>query len=218
MGTVQDGGRIGVVLADDHQLVRRGLNMVLDRSDDIEVVGEAGTADEALDVVRSARPDVLVLDLNMPGRPTLDVLAELVAELPEVGVVVLTMEQDPALASRAIELGARGYLVKRTVEEELLTAIRTLAAGGEHISDEVRLAINRRKREQERPGRLTEREREVLEMIALGHTHQEVAEKLGISVRTVESHRMHIMQKANLTSRPDLVRYALAEGIIRARN
>lgn len=209
-----DSKPISVVLADDHQLVRRGLGLLLARSEDIELVGEAGTAEEALEVVRSQRPDVLVLDLNMPGRPTLEVLAELTRELPETGVVVLTMEQDPGLASHAIELGARGYLIKRTVEDELLSAIRTLAAGGEHISDEVRVAINRRKREEQQPGRLTERELEVLKMIALGHTHQEVADQLGISVRTVESHRMHIMQKANLETRPDLVRYALSEGII----
>lgn len=211
---MKDGQPIRVALADDHALVRRGLGMLLARSGDIELVAEAGTGEEALAVAEAERPDVLVLDLNMPGRPTPEVLAELREELPEVAVVVLTMEQDPALAAKAIELGARGYLIKRTVEEELLTAIRTVAAGDEHIAGEVRTAIARRKRESERPGRLTDREREVLRLIALGHTHQEAAEQLDISVRTVESHRMHIMQKTNLESRPDLVRYALDQGII----
>lgn len=211
---MQDDAPIRVVLADDHVLVRRGLGMLLARCDDIELVAGAGTGDEALETVEAERPDVLVLDLNMPGRPTLEVLGELTERLPEVAVLVLTMEQDPGLASRAIELGARGYLIKRTVEEELMAAIRTVAAGGEHISDEVRAAIGRRKREDEMPGRLTEREHQVLRMIALGHTHQAVAEELEISVRTVESHRTHIMQKVNLGTRPDLVRYALDRGII----
>lgn len=214
MGAVREGNLITVALADDHALVRRGLSLLLARCDDIELVAEAGTGEEALAVARERRPDVLVLDLNMPGRPTQEVLTELRAELPEVAVVVLTMEQDPALAAQVIDLGARGYLIKRTVEDELLAAIRAVAAGGEHIASDVRVAIARRKRESERPGRLTERELEVLRLIALGHTHQEAAEQLDISVRTVESHRMHIMQKTNLEGRPDLVRYALDEGII----
>lgn len=188
--------------------------MLLSRFEDIELLAEAGNGDETLATVEREEPDVLVLDLNMPGRPALEVLAELSERQKDVAVVVLTMEQDPALASRAIELGAKGYLIKRTAEEELLTAIRTVAAGGRHISNEVKAAIGRRRRKDSMPGGLTEREREVLRMIALGHTYPEVAEQLGISVRTVESHRMHIMQKANLNSRPELVRYALDRGLI----
>lgn len=208
------GNCIQVVLADDHRIVRRGLAMLLERCDDIELVAEAGTADEALETCERLAPDVLILDLNMPGRPSLEVLAEMRERLPDVAVVVLTMEADPGLASQAIETGARGYLVKRTAEEELLEAIRTVAAGGEHIERDVQTAIARRRRQDERPGHLTEREYEVLRLIALGHTHQEVADMLGISVRTVESHRLHIMQKTNLDGRPALVRFALDHGII----
>ena len=211
---MHDGNRISVVLADDHVVVRRGLSMLLSRFEDIELLAEAGNGEETLTAVEREQPDVLVLDLNMPGRPALEVLAELSERRPDVAVVVLTMEQDPALADRAIELGAKGYLIKRTAEEELLTAIRDVAAGGRHIGNEVKAAIGRRRRKEARPGGLTEREREVLRMIALGHTYPEVAEQLGISVRTVESHRMHIMQKANLNSRPELVRYALDQGLI----
>lgn len=211
---MQDRSPIGVVLADDHVVVRRGLGMLLGRFDDLELLAEAGSGDEALAAVESTLPSVLVLDLNMPGRPAFEVLGELRSRLPEVAVVVLTMEQDPALAIEAIELGAHGYLNKGTAEEELLNAIRAVAAGESYISEEVRAAIGRRKREETRPGRLTERERQVLRKIALGHTHPEVAKMLGISVRTVESHRMHIMQKAGLDSRPELVRYALDEGLI----
>lgn len=216
MVAVQDGDRIGVVLADDHVVVRRGLAMLLNRFEDIAMLAEAGSGDEALAAVEREAPDVLVLDLNMPGRPAFEVLEELVERRPEVAVVVLTMEQDPGLASRAIELGARGYLVKRTAEEELMAAIRAVAAGEEYVGGDVRAAIGRRRREESRPGRLTAREQEVLRMIALGHTHPEIAEQLEISVRTVESHRMHIMQKANLDSRPQLVRYALEHGLLEA--
>src|SRR5690606_28743008 len=128
-------------------VVRRGLGMLLERADGIEVLAQAGDGDEAIELTLEKRPDVLVLDLNMPGRSSIEVIAELAGAAPEVAVVVLTMEQDPALAQRALDRGARGYLLKKAAEEELLGAIRAAADGSEHISGDVQLAINRRARE-----------------------------------------------------------------------
>ena len=187
--------------------------MLLERAEEIEVLGQAGDGDEALALTLAKRPDVLVLDLNMPGRPSIEVIEELTEAAPEVAVVVLTMEQDPGLAQRALDRGARGYLLKKAAEDELLGAIRTAADGSEHVSGDVRLAINRRARE-DSAAALSTRELEVLELVALGHTNPEIAERLEISVRTVESHRMHIVQKTGLNSRPELVRFAIDRHLI----
>lgn len=206
--------RVSVVLADDHVVVRRGLRMLLEAEAGFEVVAEAGDADAALAAAAAERPDVLLLDLNMPGRPSLDVLAELYEAAPDVGVVVLTMEQDPALAHRALELGVRGYVLKQAVDEELVAAIEAVAGGGAHVSAEVEAALRSGLDGDGPPDGLTEREAEVLQLAALGHTNPEIAERLGISVRTVESHRTHIQQKTMVSSRPELVRYALDHGLI----
>ncbi len=201
--------RIAVVLADDHVLVRHGLRMLLDRRPEIEVVAEVGDADAALEAVEANRPDVLVLDLNMPGRAPLDALGDLGARAPEVAVVMLTMEQDGALARRALDLGARGYVLKQAAEEELVAGIRTVAAGGRHVSAAVEAALRAAPQADGSPDDLTERELEVLRLVALGHTNSEIATQLDISVRTVESHRTHVQHKAGVASRAELVRYAL---------
>jgi two-component system response regulator NreC len=206
--------RIAVVLADDHVVVRRGLSMMLDRLPDIDVVAEVGDADAALAAVRANRTDVLVLDLNMPGRPSLDALGELVAGMPGLGVVMLTMEQDATLARRALDLGARGYVLKQAAEDELVEGIRTVAAGGRCVSAAVDAALRAGPQADGSPDGLTERELEVLRLIALGHTNPEIAAQLGISVRTVESHRTHVQHKAGVSSRAELVRYALDLGLM----
>jgi two-component system response regulator NreC len=205
---------IAVVLADDHVVVRHGLRMLLEQNPTTEVVGEAGDADAALEATAAARPDVLLLDLNMPGRPSLEMLGDLQAAAPGVGVVVLTMEKDPAMARRAVELGARGYVLKQAVEEELVAAIEAVAGGGSHLSPEIEAALRRPEEPSGPPDGLTGREAQVLALAALGHTNPEIAEQLGISVRTVESHRTHIQQKTMVSSRPELVRYALDHGLI----
>jgi two-component system response regulator NreC len=206
---------IAVVLADDHVVVRRGLRMLLERVPELAVVGEAGDAGAALAAVRSEGAGVLVLDLNMPGQPPLEALAEIASSAPGVAVVVLTMERDPEFARRAFELGARGYVLKEAVEEELVAAIRTVAAGGTHTGGEAGAALAGGPAGAEGPpGGLTEREAEVLRLIALGHTNAEIAAELTLSVRTVESHRKHVQQKLGATTRPELVRYALDHELI----
>ncbi|MGE5335980.1 MAG: response regulator [Nitrososphaerota archaeon] len=205
---------IAVVLADDHVVVRRGLRMALERTPGLSVVAEAGDAAEALAATAAARPDVLVLDLNMPGEPALGMLATLAAEAPDVAVVILTMEQDPAFARRAIEQGARGYVLKRAAAEELAEAIRVVAAGGTHVSPGLEAELAASASAQGAPDGLTGRETEVLRLIALGHTNAQIATLLDLSVRTVESHRTHIQQKLGASARPALVRHALDRRLI----
>lgn len=206
--------RIAVVLADDHIVVRRGLRMLLERIADFEVVAEAGDARAALEAVTAEGASVLVLDLNMPGLPPLDALSEVAGSGREVGVVVLTMEQDPAFARRAIELGARGYILKQAVEDELVVAIRTVASGGTHVSPEIERALAQTPEPAGPSDGLTGREAEVLRLIALGNTNPEIGQMLSLSVRTVETHRTHIQQKLSVATRPELVRYALEHHLI----
>ncbi|MEZ4588379.1 MAG: response regulator transcription factor [Gemmatimonadales bacterium] len=199
---------ITIVLADDHVVVRRGLRMLLDNVAEFEVVAEAGDAEAALEAVAELSPDLLLLDLNMPGAP-LEALAEVVRSEPKVAVVVLTMEQDPAFARRAMEAGAGGYVLKRAADEELIDAIQTVAAGSTHVAPELSAALKRTAEPEGPPDDLTAREIEVLRLIARGHTNAEIASMLSLSVRTVETHRMRILQKLRLSSRAELVRYAL---------
>lgn len=203
-----------VVLADDHVVVRHGLRMLLEGVPGLSVAGEAGDARAAVEAAAAERADVLVLDLNMPGEPPLDALAGIGESAPGVAVVVLTMERDPELARRALELGARGYVLKEAVDEELVRAIRAVAAGGTHVSRRVAVELAAGPAATRPPGGLTEREAEVLQLIALGHTNGEIASDLSLSVRTVESHRKHIQQKLGLSTRPELVRYALEQRLI----
>jgi two-component system response regulator NreC len=199
---------IAIVLADDHVVVRRGLRMLLENVAEFEVVAEAGDAELALAAVAELAPDLLLLDLNMPGAP-LEALAEVVRSAPQVAVVVLTMEQDPAFARRALEAGARGYVLKRAADEELIDAIQTVAAGGTHVAPELAAALKRASEPEGPADDLTAREVEVLRLIARGHTNAEVASMLSLSVRTVETHRMRILQKLRLSSRAELVGYAI---------
>jgi two-component system response regulator NreC len=209
----RDSPPIALVLADDHVVVRRGLRMLLEQAPGVEVIADADDAEEALAVVREGGVDVLLLDLNMPGRP-LDTLSEIADSAPEVAVIVLTMEKDAAFARRALDGGARGYVLKHAAGEELLDAIRAVAGGGTHLSREVELALSKLDRKVEAPDRLTPRESQVLRLIARGHTNAEIAEDLSLSVRTVETHRTRIQQRLGLSSRPDLVRYALDHRLI----
>jgi two-component system response regulator NreC len=211
---MQQDRQLTVVLADDHVVVRRGLRMLLDQAPELRVAGEAGDADAALQASVDENADVLVLDLNMPGRPPLEMLGEIAESAPGVAVVVLTMERDPAFARRALELGARGYVLKEAVDEELVAAIREAGEGGTHVSAAVAALLESSTAEEGPPGGLTEREAEVLRLIALGYTNTEIATELSLSVRTVESHRKHIQQKLGASSRPELVRYALEQRLI----
>jgi len=202
-----------VVLADDHVVVRHGLRMLLEQAPDLTVVGEAGDAGAALEVAAAEQADILVLDLNMPGQPPLEALAEAPDRAPATAIVVLTMERDPAFAGRALEQGAAGYVLKDAVDDELAVAIRAVANGESHVSPSVAAALES-SGDGGPPDGLTEREAEVLRLIALGHTSGEIAADLSLSVRTIESHRKHIQQKLSLSSRSELVRYALKRRLI----
>jgi two-component system response regulator NreC len=207
--------RSTIVLADDHSVVREGIRMLLERDGTMEVVAEAADGDAALRYVRGHKPDVLVLDLNMPGKDSLEVLPEVLEVSPTTHVVVLTMQPDPAFARAALQAGASGYILKEAAHEELLRAIEAARLGRTYVDPAVgaRLA-SEPAYPPGRPDGLSEREAEVLERIALGETNGEVAGALQISVRTVETHRAHIQQKTGCTSRSELVRYARKHGIV----
>jgi two-component system, NarL family, response regulator NreC len=202
-----------IVLADDHTVVRNALRMLLDAEADFEVVAEAGDAEAAIRYVRGHKPTVLILDLNMPGRSSLDALPDLREASPGTEIVVLTMQNEPAFARRALQAGVRGYVLKEAADAELVQAVRSAAAGDTYLQPALgaRLAAGNDSGAGEE---LSERERDVLRLIALGHTNAEVAEQLYISIRTVESHRAHIQQKLRLSSRAELVRYALERGLV----
>jgi two-component system response regulator NreC len=200
---------ISIVLADDHQVVRSGLRVLLLSDGRFEVLGESGDVADTIRQVRNCRPRVLVLDLNMGGESSLDTIPQLRAEVPETQVVVLTMQEDPAFARAALRAGAIGYVLKDAADSELMDAVTLAAEGRTYLSPELGARLAAQPPESDaRPDKLSPREVEVLRLIALGHTNVEIASSLFLSVRTVESHRAHIQQKVGLTTRAELVRYA----------
>ena len=209
------GESIKIVLADDHAVVRSALRLLLDAEDDLEVVAEAGDIVSAVRYVRGHKPDVLILDLNMPGGPSIAAVPELRDASPETGIVVLTMENDPAYAREALQTGVLGYVLKEAVDKELVNAVQLAAAGRTYLQPELgaRLAAD----PAEDADDLSDRELDVLRLIALGHTNVEIAENLFLSVRTVESHRANIQQKLQVTKRSELVNYAIGRGLLARR-
>ena len=210
------GDALTIVLADDHAVVRHGLRLVLERETGWEVLAEAGNVADARRYVRAHRPDVLLLDLNMPGDSSIEAIPRIREESPDTRIVVLTMQDAPAFARQALQAGATAYVLKESADVELVRAIRTAASGGTYLNPALgaRLAA-----EPELPGppdALTEREVEILRLIALGHTNAEIAGRLFLSVRTVESHRAHVQQKTGRVTRAELVRYALDHGLVDA--
>jgi|SRR5215207_5645923 len=204
-----------IVLSDDHPVVRAGIRMLLESEPGWEVVAESTDADTAARQVRGHKPDVLVLDLAMPGRPSLDVLPQVRRDTPNTSVVILTMEADPALARKALGAGAAGYVLKEAADDELLEAIRRAAAGGSYLDPTLGATLAAMPSESHGVADdLTERELEVLRLIALGNTNSEIAEALCLSVRTVESHRGHIQAKTGRSTRAELVAYALEAGLL----
>jgi two-component system response regulator NreC len=209
----QDEARqTSIVLADDHAVVRGALKSLLEGQPDFAVVAEAVDIATAISAVGEHRPRVLILDVNMPDGLSVDSVAKLRAEFPETEVVLLTMERDMSLARTALDAGARAYLLKDAAHLELIEAVRDAAEGRDFRSDsEAAMAREEGKRDD---GRLSPRETEVLRFMAFGHTNREIAERLELSVRTVETHRAHIQQKLGLNSRPELTRYALDNGLL----
>ncbi|HEY5160349.1 MAG TPA: response regulator transcription factor [Gaiellaceae bacterium] len=208
---------IRVLIVDDHAVVRAGLRHVLDSAPDIETISEAGDGREAVFEARSRKPDVILVDVVMPGKSGIEVTPELIKESPSSKVLVLSMQDDPSYVREAFAAGASGYVLKEAAGAELITAVREVARGGRYVHPELgaRLIEAEAKALKEAElDPLSEREREVLRLLALGHTNQEIAKKLYISVRTAETHRAHIMQKLRLSTRAELVRYALERGLL----
>ncbi len=199
---------VRIALVDDHAVVRGGIRRLLDEVDEFQVVGEAGTADDAVRVCGDQRPDLVVLDLGLGDRSGLEILPELV----ELGarVVVLSMQHQPAYARLAFERGASAYVLKDAADAELIAAIRAAMGGGRYLHPALAARLAAGAGDDE----LTGREREILRAIALGHTNQEIAAQLHLSVRTIEAHRRHVATKLRLRTRADLVHYAREHGLL----
>lgn len=212
---------VRVLIVDDHAVVRAGIRSLLVREPDIEPVGEAGSAREAILEARNLRPDVILLDVMMPDGNGLQAIPTLLNEHPEAKILILSMQDDPRYVREAFDVGATGYVLKEAADVEVVAAVREVARGGRYVHSELGARLvaadvaASRKAEQDP---LSDREREVLRLLALGHTNQEIAQQLYISVRTAETHRAHIMQKLRLTSRAALVRYAIRQGLLEARS
>jgi two-component system response regulator NreC len=208
---------VRILIVDDHAVVRSGLRLLLQAEEGLEPVGEAGTAREAVFEARELKPDVILMDVVMPDGNGLDVIPTLLHERPETKVLMLSMQDDPQYVRQAFAAGASGYVLKEAADTEVVAAVREVARGGRYVHPElgarlVAAETDELRRAEEDP--LSDREREVLRLLALGHTNQEIAKQLYISVRTAETHRAHIMQKLRLASRAELVRYALAQGLL----
>jgi two-component system, NarL family, response regulator NreC len=208
---------IRTVIVDDHAVVRAGLRLVLEAEDDIEVVAEAADARHAVFEARAQQPDVILLDVVMPGRSGIEAIPDVLKEAPAAKVLVLSMQDDPAYVREAFGAGASGYVLKEAADAEVVAAVREVAGGQRYVHPTlgarlVAAEAEERARAEEDP--LSEREHEILRLLALGHTNQEIASELYLSVRTVETHRAHIMQKLRITTRAELVRYALERGML----
>jgi two-component system response regulator NreC len=206
---------IRIVLADDHAVVRSGLRFVLEHEDEMEVIAEAGDLSETLRKVRAIRPDVLVLDLNLGAESSLPSIPQLREDVPDTAIVVLTMQNEPGFAREALQAGAAGYVLKEAADDELVEAVRAAARGETYLNPKLGARLAAEPPAPAGPADdLSDREVEVLRLIALGNTNAEIAEQLFLSVRTVESHRAHIQHKLARTTRAELVAYALDRGLI----
>jgi two-component system response regulator NreC len=209
--------QISVLIVDDHTLVRSGLRLLLEAEEGVVVEDEAADAEQAIRLARLHKPDVVLLDVVLPGRSGIDAAPEILAAAPQARILVLSMQDDPSYVRQAFAAGASGYLLKEAADDELVQAVREVATGNRYVHPALgaRLAAaeaEAKARAEADP--LSDREREVLRLLALGHTNQEIAKLLFISVRTAETHRAHVMQKLRLSTRAELVRYAIRRGLL----
>jgi DNA-binding NarL/FixJ family response regulator len=200
-----------VLLVDDHAVVRSGIRLVLDGADGIGVVGEAGTEERAVVLARTHQPDVVVLDVLLPGKGGIALIPEVLEVSPGSRVLMLSSSAEPGTVEKALAAGATGYSVKRATDTDLVAAVQTVAAGSPYVHPELGAALAAGRRP---AGPLSPRELDVLRLIALGHTNHEIASELFISTRTTEMHRASIMRKLQFQTRAQLVNYALANGLI----
>jgi two-component system response regulator NreC len=210
-----------VLIADDHAVVRAGLRLLIDGQEDMEVIGEAGDGWQTVDQATSLRPDIVLLDITMPGLNGLEVASELGRRVPDVRLLVLTMHDDEAYLRQFLRAGVSGYILKKAADTELVAAVRAVARGETFIYPSltgvlVDRFLDKPEGHQARGsgGNLTARETEVLQLVAQGYTSQQIGDLLSISVNTVQTHRAHIMEKLGLNGRAELVRYALAKGLL----
>ena len=213
------GGRIRVLLADDHQLLRQAMRVMLEMHEQIEVVADVSDGREAVDLVDRLKPDVVLMDLAMPGLNGIEATAQIVKQNPRTKVLIVTGYMDDQRVLTALRAGALGYVVKRSDVNELLLAIQAVSLGNPYFSQS--LSGGRSPVEYLLQARgdgpaesLTGREREVLQLVAEGHTNQEIADRLVLSIKTVEAHKAHIMTKLRAQNRTDLIKYAIRQGII----
>jgi two-component system response regulator NreC len=208
--------RIRILLADDHAVVRQGFRMILSAHPDLEIVGEAGNGREAVDLAASLRPDVVVMDVAMPELNGIEATRRLTADNPHVRVVALSMHKDSVYVREILRAGARGYLLKDSVADDLVAAVRAVAGGEGYLSPAISNAVldDYRKHVTDPIDLLSSREREVLQMLAEGKTNKEIAVILNLSVYTVDAHRGRIMEKLNVHSINELVRFAVRKGLI----
>ena len=207
--------KIRIVVADDHTIVREGLKLLINHQTDMQVVGEASDGLDACQQVRDLNPDVLVMDVSMPNCNGAQATERLVREFPNVRILVLTVHEEKDYMRQLWKAGAKGYVVKRAAAQELTEAIRRVAAGQSHFDPTVtRKGIARRARKtpEAKPVELSERESEVLRLLARGHTNREVGTQLNVSVKSVETYKARLMEKLYLHTRADLVKYALSQG------
>jgi two-component system response regulator NreC len=203
--------KIRVIVVDDHAVVRSRLRQVLEAEDDIEVVAEAGDLHGAVFEARAHKPDVILIDVVMPGARGIEAVPAVLKEARDAKVLLLSMQDDPRYVHEAFAAGASGYVLKEVADGEIVDAVREVANGDRYIHPALGARLVAAEVEQDL---LSDREREVLRLLAFGHTNQEIAKMLYLSVRTIETHRAHIMQKLRLETRAELVRYAIDQGLL----
>jgi DNA-binding NarL/FixJ family response regulator len=205
-----------ILIADDHGIVRSGLRALLEAQDDLEVVAEAGDGVEARDIAIRDRPDLAILDVKMPRLTGLQATHEIREQAPDVAVLILSMHDDERYLFEALKAGASGYVLKRQADTELLDAIRAVERGEPFLTPDAQRALIKDvlNREEGRPTELTQREEEVVKLVAEAHTNKEIAELLHLSEKTVENHRSRAMKKLGMRDRVELVRYAIRRGLI----
>lgn len=214
---------IRVLIVDDHAVIRSGLAMLLGAQADIEIIAEASNAAETRAILTRSRPDIVLLDVNLPDQNGLELAEDILRQHGLLKILFLTMHDEPEYVGRALQIGASGYILKNAADTELIDAVRAVYSGEFALQKGLRENIARRTARKPRAGdgippvaSLTKRELEVLRLVALGYTQQEIAEELGVSSKTVETHKSNIMEKLNTKKRSTLVKYALAHGIIQA--
>lgn len=211
--------KIKIVLADDHVVLRSGLKLMLNAQKDMEVIGETGDGEATLELLADLQPDVLLLDISMPGLDGLGVLNRMQAEFPKIKVLVLTMHDDEEYVKKVLSQGAKGYILKRAADVELLEAIRAVYRGEIYVDRAltdilVRQAFPEHYAQKQESEPLSDREKEILQLVAMGYTNKQIAERLVISIKTVESHKAHVKEKLDLKGRAELVRYAVEHGLL----